>query len=218
MSDNSFAGINFNDPQSAQIFKNHSEQMCSSYKLKNNSDFTFNIKVDNNKNSNQYVISGSVMGGNILNKLFVKYIASNPPTYNANFSGSGLPFPTEDIAFENTPNKGTVEVIDGKFTVKIKYPGSYYQNMGTVYVPPQIKLLLVNKDNKTIGDEIIIKLGEGIPFRTLTWPIQRDWNKGPNFYDIRNLPVRTQYQILLDSAYPIVNKMPSNFWGLVPPH
>ena len=217
MSDNSFAGINFNDPQITQIFKNQSEQMCSSYKLKNNSDFIINIKVDNQQNSNQYIVNGTV-SGNKVNKYYVKYVAANPPTYNANFSGSGLPFPNENVAFENTPNKGTVEVINGNFTIKIKYPGSYYENMGTIYVPPQIKLLLVNKDNKPQGDNVIVKLGNGIPFRTLTWPIQRDWNKGPNFYDIKNLPVRSQYQILLDSAYPTVNKMPSNFWGLDPPH
>jgi len=219
MGDNSFAGINFQDPQSKQIFKEHSTQMCSSYKVKSTSDFIVNIKVDNEQNNNQYVVSGNVSGGNVLNKLFVKYSAANPPTYNANFSGSGLPFPTEDVAFENTPNKGVVEVVNGNFMIKIKYPNSYYDNMGTIYVEPQIKLLLVTNNNKPLGDALIVKLGQGIPFRTLTWPVQRSWSNGPDFYDnknIKNIPVRTQYQILLDSAYPTVNKTPNNFWGLKP--
>jgi len=216
MSDNSFAGINFQDPESKKIFKNHSEQMCSSYKIKCDSDFTVNIKVDSKQNNNQYVITGKVSGGNLMSKLFVKYSASNPPTYNSNFSGSGLPYPNEYVAFENTPNKGVVEVVNGNFTIKIKYPNSYYDNMGTIYVPPQIKLLLVNDKNKELGNAIVVKLGDGIPFRTLTWPVQRNWNKGALFYNNTNLPVRTQYQILLDSAYPSVNKMPNNFWGLRP--
>jgi hypothetical protein len=76
----------------------------------------------------------------------------------------------------------------------------------------------VNKDNKNLSIVEVINLGEGIPFRTLTWPVQRDWNKGALFYKVDGLPVRTQNQILLDSAYPIVNKMPANFWGLTPPH
>ena len=40
----------------------------------------------------------------------------------------------------------------------------------------------------------------------------------PEFYAGRELlPVRTQYEILLDSAYPCKDEMDSNFWGLKPP-
>ena len=67
-----------------------------------------------------------------------------------------------------------------------------------------------------------IKLGNGAPFRSLTYPPQ---NKGdaarcsPNFYATgHKLPIRTQEQILVDSGYPETNKMPPNFWGLRPPH
>ena len=87
--------------------------------------------------------------------------------------------------------------------------------MGTVYVPPQVKILFVSKDNQQLIESKIIHLGEGIPFRTLTYPSQRDWNKGPLFYTNKEIPkkVRTQYEILMDSAYPSDNKMPANFWG-----
>ena len=90
--------------------------------------------------------------------------------------------------------------------------------MGTIYIPPHVKLVLFNDKNKQIGDIKNVELGEGIPFRTLTWPEQRNWNIGPLFYQNNNLKVRTQDQILLDSAYPSVNKVPDNFWGLTPPH
>ena len=69
--------------------------------------------------------------GNILvkgnlknNKLNVKikYWAANPPEFNYSFSGSGLPFPNEDVAFDNTPNRGAVIIKpDNSFSFKVKY-------------------------------------------------------------------------------------------------
>jgi hypothetical protein len=218
MSDNSFAGINFNDPQSQSIFENQSKIMCPINKLDDGSEFNFNIQIKKQNLKNGLIVSGKLNFPNFTEKLYIKYTASSPPTYNSNFSGSGLPFPNELIAFENSPNKGVAEVINGSFKISLKYPNSYYTNMGTVYVAPQVKLLLVNKDNTSMGKSLTINLGEGIPFRTLTWPVQRDWNKGSMFYNNQDLPVRTQYQILLDSAYPSTNKMPNNFWGMVYPH
>lgn len=219
MSDNSFASINFNDPQSLAIFENHSNKMCPIYKEDDGNTFNFNIHLKKIQDTNNgLVVSGKLNLPNFSEKLFVKYTASSPPTYNSNFSGSGLPYPNEIVAFENSPNKGVAEVINGDFSFTIKYPNSYYMNMGTIYIPPQVKLLLVNKDNKEMGKPLTINLGNGIPFRTLTWPIQRDWNKGAMFYNNQDLPVRSQYQILLDSAYPSINKIPNNFWGTVFPH
>ena len=89
--------------------------------------------------------------------------------------------------------------------------------MGSVYIEPHVKLIVVDENNEPLTDVEIIRLGNGIPFRTLTWPSLRNWNKGPLFYENKDLPVRTQYQILVDSAYPDKNVMPSNFWGKKPP-
>ena len=220
MGDNSFAGINFNDPESVKIFEYQNKNMCT--KLKGENCFLSHLNI-NKKNNGDYLIEGvlkdMLFTRSFTEKLFVKYSASSPPTYNSNFSGSGLPYPNIEVAFENTPNKGVVEVSSSKFAIHIKYPNSYYENMGSLYIPPQIKLVVVNKDNKELSIVEVINLGEGIPFRTLTWPTQRDWNKGPMFYVNKDMPViRTQHQILLDSAYPSVNKVPSNFWGSMPPH
>jgi hypothetical protein len=218
-SSNSFASINFNDPESSNIFEKHSQTMCSTNKTSNGDDFTFDIKIIKKEDkTNAYVVTGKLKFPNFTRKIFIKYNASSPPDYNSNFSGSGLPFPNEEVAFENTPNKGITEVKNGDFSFVIRYPNSYYTNMGTIYVPPQVRLMLVNKDNTELSDILTVNLGEGIPFRTLTWPVQRNWNNGPLFYNNQNLPVRSQYQILLDSAYPSTNIMPKNFWGLVYPH
>lgn len=215
MGDNSFSGINFDDKESKKIFDIHSKTMCPQYKNLNENSFVINLKIKNNNVNNSFLISGNV-SGHSNSEIFIKYSASNPPTYNSNFSGSGLPFPNETVAFENTPNMGVVQVVNGQFSFSLRYPNSYYINLGSVYVPPQVRLMLVNKDNKQMESIKTVNLGEGIPFRTLTWPNQRDWNKGSLFYKNDDLPVRTQYQILLDSAYPSTNKIPGNFWGLKP--
>ena len=218
-SGNSFASINFNDPNSPAIFEKQSQEMCPSYKKSNGNDFTFNLKLfKKNDEKNAFIVSGNLEYPNFKQKYYIKYNAPNPPDYNCNFSGSGLPFPNEEVAFENTPNRGVSEVINGDFKFVLKYPNSYYTNMGTVYVPPQVRMMLVDKDNKELSSILTLNLGEGIPFRTLTWPKQRDWNKGAMFYNNQTLPIRTQYQILLDNAYPSTNVMPKNFWGMKYPN
>jgi len=214
MSDNSFSGINFDDPESKSIFKNQAEMMCPRYRKVNESGFVENLKIT--KNDYIYYVEG-IVHTSFIEKVYVKYSACNSPTYNGSFSGSGLPFPSEDIAFENTPNRGVAEVVNGRFKFNIRYPNSYYINIGTVYVPPHVKIILVDSDNNPKSEVQVVDLGEGIPFRTLTWPKERDWNKGPLFYENKDLTVRTQYEILLDSAYPLKNVTPKNFWGTKPP-
>ena len=63
--------------------------------------------------------------------------AANPPQYNGSFSGSGLPFPNPDIAFDNTPNVGIVKIKDRKTTVNLFFPNSFYVNLGNTLIPPR---------------------------------------------------------------------------------
>ena len=220
-SNNSFGGINFSDPNSKNIFEEHNSKMCQKWNTINKSLEICDVVVMKNDN-NVFMVNGSLNGSlNLLSnveKLYIKYWASNAPTYSQSFSGSGLPYPNEDVAFQNSPNVGVVPVVNGKFSFSLSYPNSYYENMGTVYVPPQVKVKVCNNTNIAVSKIQQINLGEGIPFRTLSWSPKRDWNKGPMFYCNNNLPVRTQYQILVDSAYPTVNNVPKNFWGSMPPH
>ena len=59
-----------------------------------------------------------------------------------------------------------------------------------------------------------IQIDEGIPFRTLTYPSPPSKNPrtSPMFYHCgkNQLPIRGQEQVLRDSGYPEVNKMPNN--------
>lgn len=150
----------------------------------------------------------------------VLFWASNPPTYTTSYSGSGLPFPSADIAYENTPNRGAVKSSGGHFTFRVRYPNAYYMGLGSVYVEPcvHIKVCEEGGDNKVHK----IALGKGIPFRMLTYPPSfpnTAARKNPMFYAGRdNLPIRNQEQILRESGYPGENKMPANFWGKAVPH
>ena len=64
-----------------------------------------------------------------------------------------------------------------------------------------------------------IKISNGIPFRTLTYPAPPTKNPrlGPEFY-VSNLPlpIRGQETILRSAGYPKTYTMDDNFWGMKP--
>ena len=237
MSENSFAGINFSDPESETIFKNHDKMRCKTMPiLENESDDystarhiqnqinnrNLNVELLKRRSDNAYMVSGMLMGvlaaRSAVEQLYVKYWAASPPTYNSSFSGSGLPFPNPTVAFEGSDNEGVVPVYMDRFSFSLKYPNSYYDNMGSKYIGPCVHMVILNGGLSPISNVHTISLGEGIPFRTLTWSPKRDWNKGPLFYMNKTNTDRNQFQILMDSAYPTVNKVPDNFWGKAIPN
>lgn len=182
-----------------------------------------NVNLMTKNNHGIFVISGMLKGNMLMlsatQQTVLHFIAANSPTYNSSFSGSGLPYPNEHVAFENTENEGIVEIINGRFSFSIRYPNSYYSEMGTILNPPQIKIRVCSKNGMNpLSDVQTIHLGNSIPYRTLTYANQRNYINGPFFYDNTSMPpVRSQYQILMDSKYPNVNKIPANFWGTKPP-
>jgi hypothetical protein len=218
---NSFAGINFDDPSTPKIFKKHEDTMCPSWKDSNMKNIICDTDVKK-VDSDNIKIQGNVYKPleNLANEktIYMKYWAANPVVFNDSYSGSGLPFQNEFQAFDNNVNRGKIKIVDGSFTFYLKTPNSYYLNMGTFLVGPEVKIQAFDENNKAVSDIQIISLGNSIPFRTLTWPQKRDWNKGPLFYVNKEMPlIRTQYQILMDSAYPSDGKTPDNFWGKKPP-
>ena len=166
----------------------------------------------------EYVVKGSV--GSALSKPTVIFWAANPPTYTTSYSGSGLPFPNADIAYENTPNRGAVLAHGGNFEFRVRYPNSYYMGLGSVLVEPCVHIKVC--ENGKSGKVETIRLGNGIPFRSLTYPpIQKQTapRKSPMFYAGREkLPIRSQETILRQSGFPEENVMPKSFWGQAVPH
>lgn len=208
-----FAGISFGI-DADKIYKERSENMCSRWKCSQAQFTDCSININYNGLGN-FIIQGQTLN---LAASFVKFWAASPPTYSLSFAGSGLPYGNEEMAFEKTPNQGVAPIKMGNFQFALEYPASYYDHMLKDYVPPQVKFVFCDASGNNMGDTHVANLGNGIPFRSLTWPKKRDWNIGPMFYCNNNLPVRNQEQILRDSGYPAVNKEPDNFWGLMPPH
>ena len=140
----------------------------------------------------------------------ISFIASAPADHRASYYGSAHPFPNAYIAFENTKSKGIVRLTkNNEYEIKIATPNSYYSNLGSILIPPTV---YISYNNGFIERSNKITLTTSIPYRTLTYPGKRT---GPEFYDsLASLPVRTQEEILRDSAFKIGQK---EFWGLRPP-
>ena len=152
----------------------------------------------------------------------IYYVASSPPDYRTSYSGSGLPFANRHDAFEGTPNTGQVSLNhDGSFQLKLAYPNSYMIGLGSVTVPPTVFISYKLDNGQT--RQVSIKISEGIPFRSLTYPVHDKSSgacgrHGPSFYSNHHcLPIRqNQEEILRQSAYPKYNLVPDNFWGMKP--
>jgi len=219
MGENSFGGMNLGY-DSKNVFKYRKENMCNQWNIMEKIIGPCKVQIYRNPYNNLVITGNTNQILNEINKfdnVYVKYWAANKPMYRQSFTGSGLPFPNEKIAFENTDNQGMVQVKNGNFTFNIDCPNSYMTDMGNTYVQPQLKIQFYAK-NKSISGIYEINLVNSIPFRDVEYPKLRNFNDGSMFYCNVNLPVRNQEEILRDSAYPKVNREPVNFWGLTPPH
>jgi hypothetical protein len=167
------------------------------------------------KNEKYDVIVTGVILDNIKGNI-VNYMAASPADRRASFSGSGFPFSSEDQAFGNSPSKGVIKLDNRNFEIKLLFPNSFYVSLGNKLIPPTLFLkYTTTSDTERV---ITIKLGEQIPYRFLGYPNEYTMpRKDATFYHAHhNLPVRTQEAVLRDSAYPHVNKMDADFWGLRP--
>lgn len=163
-------------------------------------------------NSKQLVkISGKV-NENVKDNILT-FSAAAPADRMTSFSGSGLPFPNAQMAFDNSKNIGSIKISsDNTFSLEMYTPNSYYVGM-THKIPPTVYFKYNNGyKNKNIS----LKLFDGIPYRSLTYPEQR---KDVAFYSsLWALPVRGQEEILRSSGYPSdVMIEYEKFWGLRPP-
>ena len=149
------------------------------------------------------------------------YWGAAPSKVGLSFSGNGLPFANPGIAYENTPNKGDVMLTaTGGFTFVLDgVPNAYYVGNGTLYMPPHITLKAC--DGNGCDDlHVTVKIDEGMPFRTLTYPAppSKKPRDGPLFYLEPWHGARTQEEILRARAYPEKNITPDNFWGKAVPN
>lgn len=131
-----------------------------------------------------------IIHGNIKQSFInAKLIAANPIDRMSNYSGSGLPFPCADIAFENTPN--VKHITTQSFGATFTYPNSYYLPNGIDKVPPTIYLIVDDNifETKTLPDPL--------PLKTLTY---RGVNNRERFfsYKYNNLPIANGDKTLIN--------------------
>lgn len=144
--------------------------------------------------SNEYVActmviteSGSVqLQGRIHNRSAyktVEVVAPAPANRMMNYSGSGLPFPCAEIAFENTPNRLLVGE-GGQFQATFAYPNSYYTHDAFNKIVSSVFVVL--HPHKANVEPIVVRmeLPEQVPLtvRTLT---HRPKRVGPEFYTLK---------------------------------
>lgn len=168
-----------------------------------------------NQGNRQIQVNGTI--GNINAR--VVYWAADEPDYMYSFYGSGHPFANPDMAYSNNHNTGTVNAIGGKFSFTIKYPNAYYVGLGSQYVPPHFNVKICGESDDSCSNYFTVQIDDGIPFRTLTYPAPpgKKARNGPTFYYEPEREIRSQEDILRQSAYPQKHITPDNFWGDKPP-
>jgi hypothetical protein len=122
----------------------------------------------------------------------VYYYAANTPDRLTNFSGSGLPFPNREVAFQGSPNIGR-KLIDNKtkqFRLELLRPNTYYDDNYELVEPEVIiKYLLKNNKKRVLN----IPIDNKIPYRSL---LQKK-----NKIEINKI-IETQEKKLLKNQYP----------------
>jgi len=97
----------------------------------------------------------------------IRWMAAAPVTRGLSFAGSGQPYPNREIAFENTPNKGSIESLDGSFHIDLPgIPAGYYSGLGSVFVPPMVEFFCKSKSGKVLQTSLWIN-DTAAPYRWL---------------------------------------------------
>lgn len=146
-----------------------------------------NISIQNNS---KMFIEGYVKNPSQYEKMVL--LASNPIDRMINYSGSGLPFPNEHIAFENTKN---ILLISGGGVINtvFSYPNSFYSRDGKNKILPSIYIELVEGNKQPF--QLQYELSD---FNTLRSLINRESRKGPEFYSAKDaiLPIATAENVM----------------------
>ena len=136
------------------------------------------------KYNNNLIIKGFIKNpNNFKNKAI---IAPNPIDNISSYSGKGLPFPCESIAFDNTPNFAIIPA-NGIIDIVFIYPNSYYTPDGYTKIKSPI---IIHLD----AIKIIIELKDYCSLKTL-----RDRVRGnPNYYGLKELilPIGTAEEVM----------------------
>ena len=104
-----------------------------------------------------------IINGNVRPGTTIEYWAANPIWRNYSYNGSGLPYPNPDVAYENTPNQGTIRSVDGRFTITVVHPSEYYVMLGKKLLKPHVHFKLLESDKN-----VTLIVADFVPHRSLT--------------------------------------------------
>jgi hypothetical protein len=94
----------------------------------------------------------------------LRFWAAAPVERRFSLVGSGMPFATEEQAYESTPNQGSFQVSPGStWEFAIKVPNSYYSCQGNTLVQPHVNVVL-----EPLRRTYVLQLGPVVPNRSLT--------------------------------------------------
>jgi hypothetical protein len=151
----------------------------------------FNITF--NKDYSLLNIVGSIKNNVLYNNIILT--APNPIDRMTNYSGSGLPFPNYEIAFEKTPNIHKIDS-SGVFNVSFKYPNSFYMPDGLNKIKPSIFFIFTSGSG---GDNVSFRLQYELhDINALRTLVNRASRKNPEFYGAKDyiLPIDTAEKVM----------------------
>jgi hypothetical protein len=111
--------------------------------------------------------------------MFVEWWTANRPTQTCSQSGFCLPFPNEEIAFQDAPH-GFVPVKNQKFTFSCGYPSAYYKRMGSKFIKPQIRFRFCDAQKNPMSKIYVLGLNnyQSLPLESVNQPIvPKDYQK-----------------------------------------
>lgn len=124
----------------------------------------------------------------------IDWVAASPPDRITSFSGSGIPFASEQQAFEGAAQSGVACVSEtGHFSVAIIAPNSYHVNSSEVPLSP--RLFVFWKSNRVAHKMSIPIPNASVPGRSLRDPVT---TRDTAFPDIQ-----TQESYLRDGGYSL---------------
>jgi hypothetical protein len=112
-------------------------------------------KYKENESENHYILKANYVG-NLPAE--IHFWASNPPDTHVICNKFIVPFPNAKIAYENTPNFKKINLEGSRnFEVDFMYPNSYYENSGTIFIPPHLhfKFYTTEANEKVINNSIL---------------------------------------------------------------
>jgi hypothetical protein len=159
------------------------------------------------------ILVNGIINDNVDNNI-IYYIAPAPADYRNSFSGSGFPFHDSRQAFDNTPNHGCQYLKKNKYSIDLIKPNAYYDDneINAELIYPHVTIYY---DVNGVEKKFKINLDTKIPYRHIKYN-EINHNMNVSFYSNKDLPIRTQEQILLDSQYSTTIDS-KKYWKLKPP-